>query len=228
MNKKIIISSFCLLLILVLNVSLSQAKKNDERSISISDNNQAALSPEELEYKILKLEAKFSELYAQINSLSEKLKVLDKVILEVSHKVEGKEVKEGDDSGLNANEFFYGFNMLKKGHYDIAKKSFELFLIKYPKDKKVGEVYFWLGDIAYVEKNYKLAAKKYLISYKDHPIGPKRNEALYKLSLSLNNLGKRQEACGGLQILVTKGKGTSASLRNKSLKKLASFGCRAK
>ena len=115
--------------------------------------------------------------------------------------------------------------MLTAGHYERAHRAFKLFIDKYPKDSKVGEAYFWLGEVAYKMKDYKQASKSYLISYRDYKGNPRRSDSLFKLSIVLGYLGKTEESCAGFDILIHDTPSISENLRQKSINESVNFGC---
>ncbi|MFZ8864944.1 MAG: tetratricopeptide repeat protein [Rickettsiales bacterium] len=185
---------------------------------------------EEEAYKLQKLEALITDLRSELADLRAQLEILDNKQIILSNKVEAISPEEDlavIDAHLadNMAEFKYGFTMLQNGDYDIAKRSFELFITKYPQDLKVGEAYFWLGEIAYKAEDYQTASKNYLVSYRDYLDNPRRNDALFKLSIVLTIADKVEEACAGLKILLDPNLGVKESLRNKARDEFLTIGC---
>jgi TolA-binding protein len=54
---------------------------------------------------------------------------------------------------------------------------------------------YWLGESWYVRNNFERAARIFAESYQQAPKGPKGPDNLLKLALSLNGMGKKEEAC---------------------------------
>jgi tol-pal system protein YbgF len=181
------------------------------------------------QYRVLKLESRVDELGFQLDELKKQVEVLNINLSRMNLKLNGLLSKEVDllleNDEENISEFKYGFEALQKGDYDRSKRVFELFITKYPNDKKVGEAYFWLGEIAYKSENYKLASKNYLIAYRDYKDHTRQNDALYKLSISLDVLGQKSEACAGLNLLVND-KAVPRSLKNKAFAESKKIKCR--
>ncbi|MBT4878847.1 MAG: tetratricopeptide repeat protein [Alphaproteobacteria bacterium] len=213
---------FVIILLFSQNVAAEKAVITDVEPI----NTNVATS-----YQIQKLETLINELRIEVTELRAQIIMLDKKQITLSNKLESispKEDQEVVDAHLNENmsEFKYGFEMLQQGNYDIAKRSFELFIEKYPEDLKLGEAYFWLGEIAYKAEDYNNASKNYLISYRDYANNPRRNDSLFKLSIVLSIAKKMEEACTGFEILLDPNLVVSESLRNKAKDELVTLACK--
>lgn len=153
---------------------------------------------EAVEYKLLKTEAKLTELQNRIELMSKQIEKLDvvqtKLVIRINELL-NKSFSNDTSKNIqynNKSEFDYAFNMLQLRKFDTSKKAFELFVEKYPLDLRLGEAFFWLGEIEYNLSNYKEASQFYLKSYKDFPLSPKHNNALYKLSIVLARLNKKK------------------------------------
>jgi len=185
---------------------------------------------DETQYQILKNETRINELYDEINELKIQLNKLDLMQNQLMSRINTLLPKEDQfinaHSEENEEEFKYGFDMLTAGHYDRAHRAFKLFIEKYPNDSKIGEAYFWLGEVAYKTKDYKQASKSYLVSYRDYKGNPRRNDALFKLSIVLGFLGKMEEACAGFDILMHDTPSISENLRHKSKNEAVNIGCK--
>jgi tetratricopeptide (TPR) repeat protein len=221
MNKLILIF---VILFYPLNLFANDAKKIELLKVKPVKNNQS-----ENNYQILKNETKINELYQIIDDLKlniEQLNIKQSEILNRLNQLAAKSGEIPEIVGDNLKEFNYALNMLEKGNYDMSERAFKLFIEKYPNDQKIGEVYFFLGESAYRQKNYKSATKNYLVSYRDYRHGKRRDESLYKLSLSLNYLGKKQEACEGLLIIMSESTTASKRLKETSRREINNMGCR--
>lgn len=186
---------------------------------------------DQTQYQILKNETKINELYDEINELKTQLNKLDLINAQIMYKLNSLLPKEDQSVSSypeeNEEEFKYGFDMLTAGHHERAHRAFKLFIEKYPQDSKIGEAYFWLGEVSYKTKDYKQAAKSYLVAYRDYKENPRRNDSLFKLSVVLGYLGKKDEACAGFDILVNDTPTVSKNLRQKAINESVNFGCKS-
>ena len=219
-----------MLKILILSLLISSNLYAETGSINIVPlENSKNLQAEDKKYKILKLEAKVNELTFGLDEANKKIEILDNGISDINQKLNNLINKQQTSLEFteddNNDEFLYGYNMLLEGNFERAKRSFSLFLEKYPKDPKIGELYFWLGEIAYTQKNYKDASKNFLISYRDYKNNKRAHEALFKLSLSLDYLGQKDESCGGFDLLI-QDRSVTKALQKKSFDEATKVGCR--
>ena len=101
--------------------------------------------------------------------------------------------KPAADTPDAAYEQAYALFTAKK--YDEAEAAFQAFLAKYPKHPLAANAQFWIGESQYAQNENDKAAKSFAIAYQNYPQGPKGADSLLKLGMSLNNLGKKTEAC---------------------------------
>lgn len=88
-----------------------------------------------------------------------------------------------------------GLEAIKANNYDAAEQNFDSVLRRFPKDKLAGNAQYWLGEVYYGRKNYKDAAVAFAKAYKQYKDGPKGPDSLFKLGMSMNEMGKKAEAC---------------------------------
>lgn len=93
------------------------------------------------------------------------------------------------------------FAASQKGDYPAAERGFQAFLDKNPSHPLAGNASFWLGDIAYVKKDYGSAAAAFLEAYKKYPKHTKAPDMIYKAGSSFGQMGKKKEACTAFGIL---------------------------
>lgn len=89
----------------------------------------------------------------------------------------------------------YAFKLLNDAKYADAAASFDSFVTKYPKDSLVPNAYYWQGESYYARRDFTRAAEGFRKGYEAAPKGQKAPDNLLKLSLSLANLKRTQEAC---------------------------------
>ncbi len=122
-------------------------------------------------------------------------------------------------------EFDTAFTYIATEDYALAKPALNKFISKYPRTNLAGESYFWLGEIAWAEKDYNNAAINYLKGYKEHPAGDKAAENILKLALTLRELKKNDQACKNLQRFDTEFQDAHVSLQSKAKSARAELGC---
>ena len=117
-------------------------------------------------------------------------------------------------------EFDTGLNLLGKAQYDDARASFRAFADNHPKDQLAPQAVFWIGNIAYVQKDYSNAAHAFAEEIKKYPSNSRAPESMLKLGQSLIAMGQKKEGCitlGSLQTSYPKAaKGTLSQAANAS------------
>jgi tol-pal system protein YbgF len=87
------------------------------------------------------------------------------------------------------------FALLRARDYAAAGTAFEDFLERYPDHDLSPNAKYWLGESWYVRNNFERAARIFAEAYQQNTKGPKAPDNLLKLALSLNGMGKKEEAC---------------------------------
>jgi tol-pal system protein YbgF len=93
------------------------------------------------------------------------------------------------------------FGLAQKGEYEGAERAFKDFLKAYPNHGLAGNAQYWLGDIAFSQKDYPTAATTFLEAYKKYSKHGKAPDMIYKAGVSLAQMGKTKEACTAMAIL---------------------------
>lgn len=91
--------------------------------------------------------------------------------------------------------------LLKEAQYAEAETAFRTFIDGNPKDPNVEKASYWLGETYYARKNFNEASRIYARNVQQWPKGEKAPDNLVKLSLSLTNLKRNEEACQFLVVL---------------------------
>ncbi len=89
----------------------------------------------------------------------------------------------------------HAFKLLNDAKYADASASFSSFISAYPKDALVPNAYYWMGESHYARRDFTKAAEGFRKGYEAAPKGQKAPDNLLKLSLSLANLKRTNEAC---------------------------------
>lgn len=115
---------------------------------------------------------------------------------------------------------------LNNGRQIEAEQGFQMILDRYPSDKLAGNAQFWLGEIYYRDQDYKKAVVAYKNVYVNYKDGNKGAEGLYKLGLSMQQLGKKAEACAALTNLASEFPNATADIKSKAKAQASKIGCK--
>jgi tol-pal system protein YbgF len=101
-------------------------------------------------------------------------------------------------------EFESAMNLLAKAQYDEARAAFRSFADQNPKDSEAPLAIYWIGRIAYVQKDYPNAERAFAEVIKKYPASASAPESLLKLGQSLVAAGEKKEGCTALVALKKK------------------------
>jgi tol-pal system protein YbgF len=123
-------------------------------------------------------------------------------------------------------QFDAAMSLLSKAQYDEARAAFRNFADTYPKDALAPQAVYWVGDIAYVQKDYPNAARAFAEEIKKYGSSPRAPDSMLKLGQSLIAMKQRQEGCTTLGALPGKYPQASQNVftQAKSARKVA--GCK--
>jgi tol-pal system protein YbgF len=93
------------------------------------------------------------------------------------------------------------FGLLRAAKYPEAEAAFKQFLQRYPDGPLAGNAQYWIGETFYVRGDYQQAAVAFAEGYQRYPNSSKAADNLLKLSMSLSELGRNQDACAALDQL---------------------------
>lgn len=203
---------------------------------------------EELEYKIKQLDERVNAMNKDIDtrfkllegkpiaaassSFSEPKKYGASVANGAPKSIVGDTVTSGSLKDLSAPagevESIYksALSDLNNGHQIEAEQGFQLILDRYPNDKLAGNAQFWLGEIYYRDQDYKKAVVAYKNVYANYKNGNKGAESLYKLGLSMQQLGKKSEACAALTNVASEFPNAGVDIKNKAKAQASKIGCK--
>jgi tol-pal system protein YbgF len=101
-------------------------------------------------------------------------------------------------------QFDAAMNLLSKAQYDEARASFRSFADASPKDARAPQAVYWIGRIAYVQKDYPGAARAFAEEVKKYPTSADAPESMIKLGESMIAMGQKKEGCIALAALRSK------------------------
>jgi tol-pal system protein YbgF len=92
-------------------------------------------------------------------------------------------------------QFDAALNLLAKARYDDARAAFRSFADANPDDELTPQAVYWIGDIAFVQKDYAGAAHTFVEQIKKYPSSTRAPDSMVKLGQSLIALGQTKEGC---------------------------------
>jgi tol-pal system protein YbgF len=124
------------------------------------------------------------------------------------------------------SQFDGAMNLLAKAQYDEARAAFRSFADSYPRDDLAPQAIYWVGDIAYVQKDYSDASRAFAEALKKYPSSPRAPESMLKLGQSLIAMNEKKEGCLALDALSSKYPGASKTVAAQALATRHTAGCR--
>jgi tol-pal system protein YbgF len=94
--------------------------------------------------------------------------------------------------------------LLARTQYDQAAAGFRSFADKNPTDPLAPQAIYWIGDIAYVQKDYPNAARYFAEGIKKYPTSARAPDSMLKLGESLIAMDQKKEGCTALAALPAK------------------------
>ena len=101
-------------------------------------------------------------------------------------------------------QFQAAFDKIRSQKFEEAKSDFNLFIKENPSNVLTGSAHYWLGEIYFLQKEYREAALVFAEGYQKYPNSVKSPESLYKLAETLVKIEKKEEACNTLRQLILK------------------------
>jgi tol-pal system protein YbgF len=123
-------------------------------------------------------------------------------------------------------QFETALNLLAKAQYEEASAAFRSFADTYPNDDLAAQAVYWVGDIAYVQRDYPGAARAFAEELKKYPTSTRAPESMLKLGQSLLALNQKKEGCRALGTLPTQFPAASKSVADQAFAARKTAGCR--
>jgi tol-pal system protein YbgF len=103
-------------------------------------------------------------------------------------------------------------SLLAKARYEQARAAFRAYADANPKDSLTPQAVYWVGNIAFVQKDFSAAALAFAEQIKKYPSSPQSPESMLKLGQSLIALGQKKEGCLTLGAIKSKYKQAPATI----------------
>lgn len=101
-------------------------------------------------------------------------------------------------------QFSTAMNLLAKARYDEASAAFRSFADANPQNDLAPQAVYWVGDIAYVQKDYDSATRAFAEVIKKYPTSVRAPDSMLKLGQALLASGQKKEGCTALAALPAK------------------------
>ncbi|HTW35004.1 MAG TPA: tol-pal system protein YbgF [Rhizomicrobium sp.] len=98
-------------------------------------------------------------------------------------------------------QFEAAMNLLAKQQYDAASASLQTFVAANPKAPEAPDAYYWIGSVAYLQRDFPSAARAFAEVVKKYPTSPKGPESMLKLGQSFIAMNQKDEGCTALRAL---------------------------
>jgi tol-pal system protein YbgF len=102
---------------------------------------------------------------------------------------------------VNHSQFDTAIGLVAKLQYDEARAAFRSFADANPKDPNASTAVYWIGKIAYVQKDYAGASRAFAEVIKKYPDSNNAPDSLLRLGQSLLASGQKKEGCTALVAL---------------------------
>ena len=116
-------------------------------------------------------------------------------------------------------------DLLSRAQYPEAQAAFRSFVAANPTDQLAGPAQYWVGDIAFTQKDYQNSAKAFADVLKRFAKTPRAPDAMLKLGLSLLELGQKKEGCTTLGALKAKYPNANKAVLDRAAKRASEAKC---
>jgi tol-pal system protein YbgF len=120
--------------------------------------------------------------------------------------------------GTAQQEYDVAMGLLARAQYDEARAAFSAFVDVHSKDELAAHALYWVGNIAYVQKDYVAAAKAFVTGLKNYGKSPRAPESMFKLGQTLIAIGQQKEGCQTLGAVKTKYPKAPAEILNQAVR----------
>jgi tol-pal system protein YbgF len=137
--------------------------------------------------------------------------------LDLDQRLQAVETRAGELAAAAAaavdpeTEYRAAFDLMKEGRYGEARTGFEAFLAAHPQHELAANAQYWLGEVAYVERDYEGALAAFGKVLEGYPGARKAPDALLKSGYSHYELKRFDRARAALKRVVAEYAGTPAA-----------------
>ena len=116
--------------------------------------------------------------------------------------------------------------LLSRAQYAEAQSAFRGFVAANPANELAGPAQYWVGDIAFTQKDYGAAAKSFADLLKRYAKTARAPDAMLKLGLSLMELGQKKEGCTTLGAIKSKYPNANKAILDRAAKRASEAQCK--
>lgn len=116
--------------------------------------------------------------------------------------------------------------LLSRAQYAEAQSAFRGFVAANPANELAGPAQYWVGDIAFTQKDYGGAAKSFADLLKRYAKTARAPDAMLKLGLSLMELGQKKEGCTTLGAIKSKYPNANKAILDRAAKRASEAQCK--
>jgi len=132
----------------------------------------------------------------------------------------------GPAGGLSPHQQYDGaMELLSRAQYAEAQGAFRGFVAANPADELAGPAQYWVGDIAFTQKDYQGAAKAFADVLKRYSKTARAPDAMLKLGLSLLELNQKKEGCTTLGAIKSKYPNANKAIFDRAAKRASEAKC---
>lgn len=136
-------------------------------------------------------------------------------------------VQTGSLNGIApGNQYEGALHLLAQAQYAEARAQFRAFADSHPDDPNAALAVYWIGDIAYLEKDYQTASRTFAEEIKKYPDSPRAARSMLKLGQSLIAMNQKKEGCTFLVALPKKYPDADPSLAAEATRARKAARCR--
>ncbi len=126
----------------------------------------------------------------------------------------------------STDQYNAAMNLLARSRFDEARSAFRGFADANPDDALTPQAVYWVGDIAYVQKDYPNAARAFTEQLKKYPKSSRAPDSMLKLGQSLIAMGQKEDGCTTLGALNVKYPSASTAITAKARDERKKAACR--
>jgi tol-pal system protein YbgF len=108
------------------------------------------------------------------------------------------------------------YAQLKDGKYDQAEQAFLSFMEIYPNSSLLGNANYWLAETYYARSKWAEASGLFADGFTKYKDNIKAPDSMFKLGMTMKQMGKNKEACAAFKGLAGEFKNLSDNLKKRS------------
>lgn len=201
------------------------ADTTDELLSKVAQQEQAL---QELTDKVEKMTFEITGLSEKFNKLNADIEVRFKLLEQAATQPAAQPVTQPVKTvakGTDKEQYDAAYTLLRQGDHVGAEKAFLAFIENNPKSDLAGNANYWLGETYYARGQYELAAPVFAEGFTTYKNNSKAPDNLLKLGMTMDRLGKKQEACTAFASLPDEFPKADKSLKDRAKNEAKKLAC---